>query len=471
MPADSPLKPVPYAGVKLTPEPTPHELRAARSDYEAMLVSVLRLVLDRFDRTPGYPWIDTKLNIVTGEDFPPDDPARGYGAVYGWIQGRALEALAGHAHWLHRSGRHDLDGRIRSVMESVLGALRSARERNAGHAFFLMTPDGSPRIISGDGRVLPVALDESAPWNFSDLFCAKGMYAAAHYLGDTDALTDARDYCASVAESLFARGFASDQQALDPKNPVTAPAGMNSHGPFMIAIGMARLLVELDDDREGVDLGISLIDYVMERHVVTAPGSHGLRENDFVEFVDDDGEPYVSDGRILSDPGHALEFAGLTLRFISAARRSSPASGPRAAKLDTVARAMPGLLRRVFGYGFRENPGGICKLYDLRARQAVNTDMPWWSLPETMRAALACCEVAADDVERAECLRVYAACHNAFVANFVRADRHLMAVQTVDEHGCAVDVIPATPDADPGYHTGLSLIDCMEMLDARIQGS
>jgi len=315
-----------------------------------------------------------------------------------------------------------------------------------------------------------VALDESSPWNFSDLFCAKGMYAAGHYLGDAAAVAEARDYCAVVAESLFAARFASDQQALDPKDPVTAPAGRHSHGPFMIAIGMARLLVELDDDPADVDFGIRLIDHIMERHVVTAPGSQGLRENDFVEFVDDDGEPFVSDGRVLSDPGHALEFVGLTLRFISAARESAQVSSSQLARMDAVARSMPDLLSHVFGYGFRADPGGICKLYDLRARQAANTDMPWWNLPETMRAALACCEVAADDVERSECLRVYAACHNAFVANFVRADRNLMAVQTIDERGSAVDVVPATPDADPGYHTGLSLIDCLEMLDAARQG-
>jgi hypothetical protein len=34
-----------------------------------------------------------------------------------------------------------------------------------------------------------------------------------------------------------------------------------------------------------------------------------------------------------------------------------------------------------------------------------------------------------------------------------------MAVQTLDKNGQPVDIIPATPDADPGYHTGLSIID------------
>ena len=42
---------------------------------------------------------------------------------------------------------------------------------------------------------------------------------------------------------------------------------------------------------------------------------------------------------------------------------------------------------------------------------------------------------------------------------------HLMAYQTVDANGQPADVIPATPDADPGYHTGLSIIDYLACLD------
>ena len=34
-----------------------------------------------------------------------------------------------------------------------------------------------------------------------------------------------------------------------------------------------------------------------------------------------------------------------------------------------------------------------------------------------------------------------------------------MAYQTRNASGEPTDVIPATPDADPGYHTGLAIID------------
>ena len=40
-----------------------------------------------------------------------------------------------------------------------------------------------------------------------------------------------------------------------------------------------------------------------------------------------------------------------------------------------------------------------------------------------------------------------------------------MAVQTRSGAGHPVPVIPATADADPGYHTGLSMIDVLDVLE------
>ncbi len=46
-----------------------------------------------------------------------------------------------------------------------------------------------------------------------------------------------------------------------------------------------------------------------------------------------------------------------------------------------------------------------------------------------------------------------------------------MAIQTLRPDGNPSRTIPATPDADPGYHTGLSLLDCIEMIDKIYSGS
>ena len=124
---------------------------------------------------------------------------------------------------------------------------------------------------------------------------------------------------------------------------------------------------------------------------------------------------------------------------------------------------MPAILQHNFACGFQPGSGGICKAFDLLSRRPINTDMPWWNLPETLRAALLCHNVAAAET-RQTCLAIFAACHNAFLGQFVRHEVHLMAIQTRAADGSVIDVIPATADADPGYHTGLSLLDTIATL-------
>ena len=76
--------------------------------------------------------------------------------------------------------------------------------------------------------------------------------------------------------------------------------------------------------------------------------------------------------------------------------------------------------------------------------------MPWWSLPETIRAALAAWRVAENDENRRTCLEIAAGSHNAFVTHYVRPQTYLMAVKVRDAHGEVLDVVPAYPNAIPG---------------------
>jgi hypothetical protein len=65
---------------------------------------------------------------------------------------------------------------------------------------------------------------------------------------------------------------------------------------------------------------------------------------------------------------------------------------------------------------------------------------------------------------REQILVVIQQCSNGFFRSFVNDKVHLMAYQTVNAQGQPVDIIPATADADPGYHTGLSIIDYLRNL-------
>lgn len=80
--------------------------------------------------------------------------------------------------------------------------------------------------------------------------------------------------------------------------------------------------------------------------------------------------------------------------------------------------------------------------------------------PETIRAAAEVYEFTGDE----EALDILQNCADAFLNNYINPDVHHMAYQTRNANGEVVKVIPATPDADPGYHTGLSLIDAIKIM-------
>ena len=69
--------------------------------YEQIVFDNLRFMLDRYD--PHYGFIDTKVKIFNSQDFKEltkgDDIYR-KDIIFSFVQGRALEALAGHYRWL-----------------------------------------------------------------------------------------------------------------------------------------------------------------------------------------------------------------------------------------------------------------------------------------------------------------------------------------------------------------------------------
>ena len=158
--------------------------------YEYMLIPVLDHLISRYQRDPEYHFIDTKINILTGEDFGENDPwYMQKGIVYPWIQGRALEALAGHYNWLD-SSQVLAPSSIRKFKEALLKMMREIvdnmeqfRARNHGRLFFLMKTDGT--LLKMDENANPVPLDQvPGEANFSDLFYSKGLWAAAAVLDD-----------------------------------------------------------------------------------------------------------------------------------------------------------------------------------------------------------------------------------------------------------------------------------------------
>lgn len=459
-----------YRPIVLPDRPMGDDLLALVEPYQAIIFTQLRAVLDRTERSEFYPWIDTKIDLITGKDLPADHPLLGRDVVSGWVQGRGLESIARFATWLAPfAGDAAVDrciARGRALAADLLARLGQARQRNGGHLHFFMTPAGDAFGFDAGGDRVPLALDAASPHGYSDLFSAKGMLAAAHLLRDAAAYDEARNFCLAVNDDVVARRFRSDQ----PQPELGARAWIgdaHSHGPYMISLGTAALFAEFEPGPDAAGLGLAMAQHVLHGHVNVGGRWPRLWEHDLVEFVDGAGEPYVDDaGRIISDPGHSLEYVGLFLKYSRAVRRCGGATAAQAAALADLEAAMPGVLRRAFANGWRPAVGGICKAVDLLTRDAVDDTMPWWSLPETIRAALAAWRVAGDEAPRRACLEMVASAHNAFVTHYVRPETHLMAVKVRDGRGEVVDQMPAYPDADPGYHTALSLIDAVELIVA-----
>jgi mannose/cellobiose epimerase-like protein (N-acyl-D-glucosamine 2-epimerase family) len=454
----------------LIESPSLDAIRAVLPDYEVMLASVMDLILKRFERDPGYPYINTKLSIFTGEDFPEPQDAfadfKGRSAVFGWIQGRGLEALAGHVRWLPSASaltdaeKKDRAARLTRMTEKVFRQMEHVRAQNHGRMYFLLTPDGRPFTRGEDGRRKSFAPDPAAATGGPDMFYVKGMLAAAHLLNDRAKMEEAKGYFREVVANIEKAAARPDGLSFDPKNKPAARPGKRGHGGRMISSSGFALFASVFGDEEWYAGGERFVRYVLENHINRGQWKN-LQPFDFCENIDAEGKPWIDDGRVLSDPGHSLEYVGLASKFLLVLREKKNRAPSQDKLLRECAEAFPDVLIRNFQNGWNAKAGGLCKAYDLVSRTPINGDMPWWNLPETMRAGAELLVLCPKSPRRDEILKIISDCSNAFVKNFVRPEVNLMAYQTVDASGKPVDVIPATPDLDPGYHTGLSIIDFM----------
>ena len=401
-------------------------------------------LLERFGRSRDH-LIDTKFDIMTGRDFGPGDGEfRQRDVIYGWIQGRGLESLAEHVLWFREIGETKLAAALARMLGAVMAKLEKLRRANGGRIAFAMTPDGASRFPADDRY-----------GNYSDLFYSKGLFAAARLLGEKEKEAEAKALFDFVISEIASDRFRTDQKSFDPKNPVEFVPGKFPQGPRMIALsGLARFGAA-EPDGAYLDTAAEFIRYIYRHHVVRLAAG-GFENFDFIEAVDADRKPWHDGEKVLCDPGHALEFVGLAAKCLLLMRRL----GKHSELVEESFEVLPELFCHVFDLGFQP-AGGICKSFDLVSRTVVNSDMPWWSLPETMRAGA---ELAALYPERSAGIagRV-AAARRAFVDGFIAAGTHGFACQTRNCSGRPVAVVPAVPDADPGYHTNLALIDFLRL--------
>ncbi len=351
-------------------------------------------------RPPAGPFLDTKVNPLTGADYGPGDGQRGGAWVYGWIQGRGLEALVTFARDPAESDPA-LSARLLDRARPLYAALDGLVARD-GHGAFLYR-DGHPlRPVAGE------------IYTYSDAFFAKGLVAAAALFAPQD-VPRQLDYLMRVIAAVEDNRFQMDEStAIGPQALAAQP---DDFGPRMILLGAAGMLHRLG---LGAHAGFAdrFIDAILTRYDDPATGLL-----------------WTVPGEDRRNPGHSIEFVGFALDHL----RHLPPDPDLAARLAA-------LLSRTLDLSLI-GPG--IPLFIQGDGIPASGYFPWWSLPEAIRACALAQETGAD------LLAHWQAAERLFFGNFWQ-NRHGYAYQTLNAEG-PVDYVPATPDLDPGYHTALSL--------------
>lgn len=391
----------------------------ARTTYAAANAGTLYWMLQRPALGGGF--LNTKQNSLTLKDYGAEDGVRGPDYTYGWIQGRGLEALVGHAEFFERELpplAEKLDAAGRRLYELLV-----ALQKPDGHAYFCYDRDMEAVYADAAGAVRRQE-KPALIYTYSDAFVAKGLVAAASRYG-LPGLTEHLAYFDRVIMAIETGRFQMDERR--PLSLDSLAVQADDFGPRMILLGAAGMLKRFGHTAH-LAYADRFIAHVIERHY---DADSGLLRN----VPGEDG----------CNVGHGIEFVGFALDYLD----------------DTADRALIETLERILVSSFNKGfvGPGITLTVSIATGKTQSPYCPWWSLPETIRsAALAHARTAS-----ADSLKVWKTAHAAFFERYWRGTPPI-AYQTKTKDG-PVDFVPATPDLDPGYHTGLSLLAAIHAAD------
>jgi mannose/cellobiose epimerase-like protein (N-acyl-D-glucosamine 2-epimerase family) len=264
---------------------------------EKYRANYLRFFLDYFraNRRPGYRGGYFNLNSVTGQPYD-------HHCCYSWADGRSLAEL---------SISHLLDLDHRQVLKDYATHLRKALvERYELNGYLPHAVDDATNRATDDPWNMPLNPEQSS---FSHIFAMNGFFQYALIFGDERASEVGASLLDGLESALRTGEFI---EGAEPR-----PKGDRAQGPFMIALGaIADILetLEMLHERESaefaekakrfIELGRECVQYILGNH-------HRPEDNAFWE-VSRDGEPVRDEeGRVITDPGHTIEFTAFAARF------------------------------------------------------------------------------------------------------------------------------------------------------------
>lgn len=396
-------------------------LAEARRTYASANAATLRWILSRPPLAGTF--LNTKLHPVTLRDYTAADGHRAPEYIYGWIQGRGLESLATHARFFDHEDNNlarDLD----SAALTLHTALDELQARD-GHVWFTYDRNRSP-VYPDHSDVIRPHEPVAEIYSYSDIFCAKGLLAADHRLHKSEHRARHLAFFDAIVQAIEDNRFQIDERV--PLSPAQVAEQPDDFGPRMILLAGGGLLRRLGLG-EHTGYCDRFIAHVLDRHFDSK--SNLLRN---VPGLDP------------CNVGHGIEFVGFALDHLPA--DADPA----------LIRTLETILIASFQTGFC-GPG-IALSVSADTGQVLNPLCPWWSLPETIRSAA----LSYQRTGNAEVLAIWQAAHQAFFERYWRGEPPV-AYQTMTAAG-PIDFVPATPDLDPGYHTGLSLLAAIEVAAA-----
>ena len=233
-------------------------LTEARERYVRANKRSLQWLMDRPALYGGF--LNSKQNSITLKDYDTDTYWRGPEVVYGWIQGRGLEALLVHASFFEDEDP-DFAARLYKRAKKLYCVLAPLYSRFR-HGYFTYDKDLIP--ILPDNEASPQKqLVDSDLYTYSDAFILKGLIIAS-FRFDPDATATYLKSFEKLIVSIEQRRFVlNEQQRLDPAILLTQS---NDYAPRMILLGGAAMLKEMGFGDEA-RFGERFITHVLNRHV------------------------------------------------------------------------------------------------------------------------------------------------------------------------------------------------------------
>ncbi|HUX22537.1 MAG TPA: hypothetical protein VMW69_14960 [Spirochaetia bacterium] len=416
-----------------------------------VLSSGLRLLLERRKRRPDFPYPDTKFNPNTGEDYP----SSSYELLFTWFLGRGSEACTSHLSVIDSiRGIADVREESKAMLEEYRRnqneALIEILQANGGRIPFRVN-----RVFEGvDASGKRVSLSAEG-CNASELFAAKALIAG----GDSGEREIGIKLFRRFLDSALSNGYEDD----------TASYGRHLHAesPFMLSFALFRYLVgtepSVSDLTEWARLAETLLHYVLDNFWE----EDSRRFFELIDFGTKKKDPFYL-------PGHACELVGLGLQAVSviegAAAGLSAADQPdnKSFELGTFTAAKRELLRillTAYDTGYDHKHGGMLQAINPLNGDVLNNDLPWWCLPEAMRAALYAYEAAEEAELRTRFLVIFTTASNDYFSYYPNPAAGLFPFRTRSgDTGEVRNFMPVVPEADPLYHSNISFIDMLSVL-------